>query len=81
MTSMSSHAAGKEHAAVVVALGVAVHRLIDRHPVDPEGEIRRVVGAEAADRRVGREAGALPLLVDLEAGGLPDEVPGVGCWR
>src|SRR5689334_11456631 len=55
----------KEHRPVVVSLGVAVHRLIDWNAVYPERDVGRVVGAEAAQRRVRREAGTLSLLVHL----------------
>ena len=40
-----------------------------------------MIGAEAADRGVGGEARALSLLVDLEPGGLPQQVVGISRGR
>src|ERR1017187_8157113 len=66
----------EEQVEVVVSLRVAVGGLVVRHAVDVHGDVRRVIGAEPAYREVGGESRSLPLLVRLEAGRLPEEIPG-----
>ena len=44
------------------------------HALDRPDEIGRVIRTESAQRGVGREAGALSLIVDLEAGRLPHQL-------
>ena len=74
MTSISRMPPGKITAPIVVALGVAVHRLVHRHAVDPEREIGGVIGAEAAQRDVGAEPRALTLQMHLDPGGLAEQL-------
>lgn len=49
------NASGEQQRPIVVALGMAVHRLVDRDTVNPERDVRRVIGAEPTQRRIGRE--------------------------
>ena len=65
----------EDQAPVVVPLGVPIHRLVHGHAVDPEREVGRVIGAESAHRCIRGEAGALPLHVHLDAGGLSQQLP------
>ena len=53
---------------------MAVHRLVDGDAVDPERHVGRVVGAEAADRRIGGEPWSLTLVVHLDSGGLAQQL-------
>ncbi len=71
----------REDAPVGVPLHVAVERQIDRHAVDDEEDVGRMVGGEPADDGVRREAGALALLVDLDPGRTAHHVVGRGRRR
>ena len=66
---------GEEDVPVGVAFDVPVERQIDRHPVDDQQQVGRVIRAESPEDRVGREPGPLPLLVDLDPRQPPDQIP------
>ena len=74
-----SHGGCRERAPVVVALDMPVDRQVDRHAVEHEQRIRRVVGREPAQDHVRGEARTLTLFVHLDARRAPHHVPGIGC--
>jgi hypothetical protein len=54
-----------------------MHWEIDGDAVQHEEDIRRVIGGEPPDHRIGSEARPLPLLMDLDAAGPAKQIVGV----
>ena len=71
------HCLRHQQAPVVVALGVSIHRFVDRHTINPECQVGGMIRRKPADRGIGCKARPLPLLMHFDAGNLTQQVPGV----